>query len=127
MKWPIAPIYVTQQDFKDMRFHKDVPLYINMNYFSLINAFVLFIVKILCSHALNLFTDSTRTYRLDTDCSTYEDELTVTTSNNIENVNSELSIDDIYIAVKTTHKNYKNRVKLLLDTWVPHASNSVGI
>ena len=35
-------------------------------------------------------------------------------------------IEDIFIAIKTTEKYYKTRLKLLTDTWIPQALNSVS-
>jgi hypothetical protein len=35
-------------------------------------------------------------------------------------------LDDIFISIKTTNKNHKSRLKLLLDTWVSLAKDQVG-
>lgn len=37
-----------------------------------------------------------------------------------------LGIDDVFIAVKTTLKNHRLRLPLLMDTWIPQALNSVS-
>ena len=36
------------------------------------------------------------------------------------------NIEDIFIAIKTTEKYHKTRLKLLTDTWIPQALNSVS-
>lgn len=43
-----------------------------------------------------------------------------------DQIRGDLSMADIYVAVKTTYKNHRSRVQLQLDSWVPLAPNSVS-
>jgi len=41
-------------------------------------------------------------------------------------VQFDLYIEDIFIAVKSTREHHSKRLKLLLDTWIPQAPSSVS-
>lgn len=38
-----------------------------------------------------------------------------------------LLLEDLFIAVKTTHKFHQTRIKLLLDTWISRVKEQVGM
>ena len=51
----------------------------------------------------------------------------LTNSSKISKEPTKTSIDDLFIAVKSTGKFHKTRLPLLLDTWIPLARQSVSM